>query len=70
MPSLTLKVIDGVVVARAELGIKMRTEQAFWLQKPIIRTCNLHAIPCLEASHFLDSMNQSPKPRCAESTDL
>jgi len=30
----------------------------------------MRAIPCIEASHFLDSVAQYPNPTCAETTDM
>lgn len=65
-----LKVSDGVMIARGDLGIEVPMEEVPGIQKRLIRQANLAGCPVITATQMLGSMSQHIRPTRAEVTDV
>lgn len=65
-----IKEVDGIMVARGDMGVEVPFDELPRMQKKIIRKCMYNGKISITATQMLDSMTHNPRPTRAEVSDV
>lgn len=65
-----IKISDGIIIARGDLGVEVPLERIPSIQKTIINKCHMQAKASIVATEMLSSMESEIRPTRAEVSDI